>query len=296
MARCCSNEPIGACGSPRSATNCGRICDRSTWSSRTACGAPSWQPAARPQSCGSACCRSTPAHCAPTGPNSARHPECALRIRRAPFVDPFGALRRGDFDALVVWLPVEEPDLTVGPVLFTDDRVLAVSEDHELANSTTLSVEMLADFRHATAPDMPQYWEQAYLPFVTPCGRPIQRVHQVTHSDELINLITAGEIVHARPRRAWRLSKPPTGPRGPTAANCSTCWPPSSVSTSSRPGSQDPDNRSRGSPSKSKNSWTSRVSSTNSSTPSPPRSCCRPISTCKPGADARAPCGPYSPT
>lgn len=128
-----------------------------------------------------------------------RHPECALRIHRAPFVDPFGALRRGDFDALVVWLPVEEPDLTVGPVLFTDDRVLAVSEDHELANSTTLPVEMLADFRHATAPDMPQYWGQAYLPFVTSCGRPIERVHQVTHSDELINLITAGEVVHAFP-------------------------------------------------------------------------------------------------
>ena len=31
--------------------------------------------------------------------------------------DPYSALRRGDLDVLVNWLAVDEPDLTVGPVL-----------------------------------------------------------------------------------------------------------------------------------------------------------------------------------
>ncbi|MBL1077035.1 LysR family transcriptional regulator [Nocardia sp. 2] len=128
-----------------------------------------------------------------------RHPECALSIHRAPFADTFGALRAGVFDALVVWLPVEEPDLTVGPVLFTDERRLAVSEDHELADAPSVSVESFADYRHAVGPDMPPVWEAAYLPFVTPSGRPIERGPAVTTSDELINLVTSGEIVHAFP-------------------------------------------------------------------------------------------------
>ncbi|MFI7129308.1 LysR family transcriptional regulator [Nonomuraea sp. NPDC050153] len=57
----------------------------------------------------------------------ARHPQWQLQIQHASFVDPFAGLRRGDLDMLVCWLPVEEPDLTVGPVLFADPRVLAVA-------------------------------------------------------------------------------------------------------------------------------------------------------------------------
>ncbi|MFC7722284.1 LysR substrate-binding domain-containing protein [Nonomuraea recticatena] len=56
----------------------------------------------------------------------ARHPSWRLRIQHPAFNDPFGALRRGDVDVLVVWLPVEESDLTVGPVLYAEPRVLAV--------------------------------------------------------------------------------------------------------------------------------------------------------------------------
>lgn len=128
-----------------------------------------------------------------------RHPECDLRIHSAPYADPFGTLRRGVFDALVVWLPVTEPDFTVGPVLFTDDRLLAVGADHELANSPAVSVEMLADFQHATGPDMPEYWEEAYLPFVTPRGRPLERGPAATNSDELVNWVSTGDIVHPFP-------------------------------------------------------------------------------------------------
>ena len=79
-----------------------------------------------------------------------RHPQWKLQIQHAPFIDPFAGLRRGDLDVLICWLPVEEPDLTVGPVLFAEPRVVAVAADHELTRLTSVSLEMLADFQHAT--------------------------------------------------------------------------------------------------------------------------------------------------
>ncbi|WP_412537912.1 LysR family transcriptional regulator [Longispora sp. K20-0274] len=134
----------------------------------------------------------------------AQHSQWELQIRVAPYVRPFDMLRAGDFDVLVVWLPVEEPDLTVGPTLFTDPRVLAVSTEHELAGRPTVAHEALADFANATAPDMPDYWEDSYLPFHTPGGRAVERPELVTNADELITLVTNGEIVHPFPSHVTR--------------------------------------------------------------------------------------------
>ncbi|RSN67789.1 LysR family transcriptional regulator [Actinomadura sp. WAC 06369] len=128
-----------------------------------------------------------------------RHPQWRLQIRRAPFTDPFARLRAGELDALIVWLPVEEPDLAVGPVLFTDARLLAVSAEDELASRSSVPLEALAGRRHATAPAMPDYWEDRYLPFQTPRGRPIERSQIVTNGDDLIHLVSTGEIVHGFP-------------------------------------------------------------------------------------------------
>lgn len=133
-----------------------------------------------------------------------RHPQWELQLRRAPFIDPFARLRSGDVDVLVAWLPVEEPDLTVGPVLFTDPRVLAVSAEHELAGRPSVPTEALADFSHASAPHLPDYWEDSYLPFHTPRGQPIERIESITNADELINLVSTGEIVHTFPAHVTR--------------------------------------------------------------------------------------------
>ncbi|GAA0939747.1 LysR family transcriptional regulator [Actinocorallia libanotica] len=129
----------------------------------------------------------------------ARHPDYELILRHTSFADPFGTLRAGDVDALITWLPVEEPDLTVGPVLFTDPRVLAVSASHELAGLASIPVEALADFAHAGVPGMPELWEDGYLPFRTPRGRTIDRVQSVGHADEIIHLVGTGEIIHPFP-------------------------------------------------------------------------------------------------
>ncbi|MFI5645824.1 LysR family transcriptional regulator [Kitasatospora sp. NPDC051705] len=133
-----------------------------------------------------------------------RHPQWELEVRQLVYLDPFGRLRDGDLDVLVVWLPVEEPDFTVGPVLLTDPRILAVSADHELADRTTARLDMFADFQHAMPPAMPDYWEDGYLPFHTSRGRAIERGEPVTNAEELINRVGMGEIVHGFPSHVTR--------------------------------------------------------------------------------------------
>ncbi|MFC7648339.1 LysR family transcriptional regulator [Streptosporangium lutulentum] len=133
-----------------------------------------------------------------------RHPQWELQLRRTPFIDPFAGLRNGDMDVLIAWLPVEEPDLTVGPILFTDPRVLAVSAEHELASRSSVPLEALGGFPHAAVPHMPDYWENSYLPFHTPRGQTIERIEPITNPDELINLVSTGEIVHNFPAHVTR--------------------------------------------------------------------------------------------
>ncbi|MEV0351714.1 LysR substrate-binding domain-containing protein [Nonomuraea sp. NPDC050680] len=108
-------------------------------------------------------------------------------LRHASFVDPFAGLRSGEIDILVTWLPVEEPDLSVGPILFKDRRVLAVAADHELAPRASASVEDIAFHQHSGARRTPDYWEDSFIPFHTPRGRTIERGPLVTNMDELLS-------------------------------------------------------------------------------------------------------------
>ncbi|MER5638557.1 LysR family transcriptional regulator [Kitasatospora sp. NPDC002227] len=134
----------------------------------------------------------------------AKHPQWELEIRQLGYTDPFGWLRNGDFDVLVGWLPVEEPDFTVGPVLLTDPRILAVSEDHELAGRTSARLEMFADFAHPMPPALPDYWEDGYIPFHAPGGRTIERGGEVHNAEDLISRVGMGEIIHGFPSHVTR--------------------------------------------------------------------------------------------
>jgi DNA-binding transcriptional LysR family regulator len=134
-----------------------------------------------------------------------RHPQWRLRIHHAQFPDTFDSLRRGDVDVLVCWLPVEEPDLIVGPVLFTDPRVLAVSVDHELAERASVSLETVADFQHPDVETVPDTWLDAYAPRQSRRGGSIERV-VVRNVDDIMTLTSMAEVVTLFPahmRRYW---------------------------------------------------------------------------------------------
>ena len=127
----------------------------------------------------------------------ARHPQWGVRVRHAPFIDHFGGLRRGEMDVLIAPLPVEEPDLTAGPILFTESRVFLTASDHYLAQRDSVSIEDLADFQVLTGRTVePEYYEEAFIPFSTPRGRTIERGEpHITNLDEICAEVASGEHV-----------------------------------------------------------------------------------------------------
>ncbi|MGW2231246.1 LysR family transcriptional regulator [Streptomyces formicae] len=94
-----------------------------------------------------------------------RHPACVTEIVEIPFADPFGAVRHGEVDTAIVLLPVEEPDLVLGPVFSRQEQTVAVSVRHPLAACDSLTVADLerTTLIAATAP-APAYWRQAQAP------------------------------------------------------------------------------------------------------------------------------------
>jgi DNA-binding transcriptional LysR family regulator len=132
----------------------------------------------------------------------ARYPECAVQIDSAIIHDPFVPLRRGLADVLVNWVSIDEPDLTVGPVIAAYDRVLAVARGHRLAGRESVSVEDMADeLVCVMPPSFPESMAEAFMPLHAPSGRPIRRV-RVQRADDTWSFGAAmaavgrGEIVH----------------------------------------------------------------------------------------------------
>ncbi|MFC8125384.1 LysR family transcriptional regulator [Streptomyces sp. NPDC057302] len=94
-----------------------------------------------------------------------RHPGCVTEIVEVPFSDPFGAVRHGDVDTAIVLLPVQEPDLVLGPLFSRQPQTVAVSLRHPFAARASLRAADLAGtpLISATAP-APAYWRLAQAP------------------------------------------------------------------------------------------------------------------------------------
>ncbi|MGW0806230.1 LysR family transcriptional regulator [Nonomuraea sp. NPDC002799] len=137
-----------------------------------------------------------------------RHPQWELRLRMSAFADPFAPLRNGEVDVLVTWPPVEEPDLTVGPLLFAEPRVLAVSADNALAKWSTTSLEAVTDYRHVTV-EAPGDWFDRYVPDLTPKGRSIDRATLVHNVEDILMNTAMGDTVSLFPRHATRYFRRP---------------------------------------------------------------------------------------
>jgi DNA-binding transcriptional LysR family regulator len=124
----------------------------------------------------------------------ARHPHCEIVFREIHFSDPFGPLRAGMVDLQTCWLPVREPDLTVGPTVLTDELMLMIPTTHPLAGRPTVSLEDLADcVLPQITPPVPSYWETALLPAQTPRGRTIPRGPKVSTFQEVQAAVAANQ-------------------------------------------------------------------------------------------------------
>jgi DNA-binding transcriptional LysR family regulator len=103
----------------------------------------------------------------------ALHPESEVDVVQLSWDDPLGPLRQGDVDLIACWLPIEQPDLVVGPVLTRQPRALVVAREHPLAERAEVSLEELADYAVPRFDGWPREMHEALLPSRTPSGRPI---------------------------------------------------------------------------------------------------------------------------
>jgi DNA-binding transcriptional LysR family regulator len=126
------------------------------------------------------------------------HPECSVEVVQMSWEDPVGWLREGEVEVMATWVPLEQPDLVVGPTLTRQPRVLAVARDHPLAGRDSVDVEELADHRVARFDNWPTDLREAAVPSRTPQGRPIHGTAAGVGDRALLDLpvrVARGELV-----------------------------------------------------------------------------------------------------
>jgi DNA-binding transcriptional LysR family regulator len=127
----------------------------------------------------------------------ARHRHCDVTVYEAFPGEALQRLRRGELDMLAHWLPVEQPDLVVGPLLARAERALAVPVAHPLAERGWATVEDLADNAILDADGVvPPETLAALYPTRSPSGRPIPRRSREGRMAEVLGLVARGEVVH----------------------------------------------------------------------------------------------------
>jgi len=125
-----------------------------------------------------------------------RHPGCrVLTTDTGLGSDQFDWLRHGELDMLAMRLPLSDPELTVGPVLSREPRLLAVAVSHPLATHDSVCVNDLVGYRVPEAPMLPLELREAFAPSVTPSGHRLERVALRTVEEAMVRVAT-GEIVH----------------------------------------------------------------------------------------------------
>ncbi|MQA74030.1 MAG: LysR family transcriptional regulator [Solirubrobacterales bacterium] len=129
----------------------------------------------------------------------ALHTSSTVEVVQMSWDDPFERLREGEIDLMATWLPLDQPDLVVGPVLTEQPRALALAQDHPLADRDSVDVEELADHRLLRFDNWPKELHEAIVPSQTPCGRPIERlripVGERSVSDVAVR-VARGEIAY----------------------------------------------------------------------------------------------------
>ncbi len=128
-----------------------------------------------------------------------QHPECAVEVVQVSWDDPFGRLRENDVELMATWIPLEQRDLVVGPILAKEPRVLAVARDHPLADRDTVDAEVLADYPVVRFDNWPRELHEAMVPFRTPSGRPTAATRIPVGERAVLDIavrVARGELIH----------------------------------------------------------------------------------------------------
>lgn len=94
---------------------------------------------------------------------------------------------------MVAALPVEDPGIAVGPVLFRERRAFVVPAAHPLAARETVSLEDVARLPRITAVEISQAWRDVIFPRRTPRGRRIEHGPSAAGWQGVLSLAGAGK-------------------------------------------------------------------------------------------------------
>ncbi|AYG78853.1 HTH-type transcriptional regulator BenM [Streptomyces hundungensis] len=122
-----------------------------------------------------------------------RHPGHRAQPRELQIADSYPRLRDGDVDLLIVSLPHQEAGTAVGPVLYSERRMLAVSREHPLAGRESVSLEDLTAVKLLQARSVPTHWRTARTPLYTPAGHPVEAGPEFETFQEALALIGADQ-------------------------------------------------------------------------------------------------------
>ncbi|MFI0943686.1 LysR substrate-binding domain-containing protein [Streptomyces sp. NPDC021020] len=135
----------------------------------------------------------------------AGHPAARFVHHDVNPVDPLAGLRAGEIDVAHVWLPVDEPGVTTGPVTHTSPIAVVLSAGHPYATRGSLCLEDYGDLTFIShRSPIPSAMAEVFLPSRTPAGRPVPRGPEVTGWEDLLKTVSSGRAVAATSAEAGR--------------------------------------------------------------------------------------------
>jgi DNA-binding transcriptional LysR family regulator len=125
-----------------------------------------------------------------------RHPRCEVEFINIGYERSYReALRDGELDMLATRLPLSASEITIGPVLSREERVLLVARDDPLAERDSIRYDDLAGRVVSDVPAFPREVMDAFIPPVTRDGRILRRVPNSSAEDTMMR-VALGEQVH----------------------------------------------------------------------------------------------------
>ena len=127
-----------------------------------------------------------------------RHPRCSVELTELTYRDRYyEQLRSGELDLLAIRLPIpDDPEVTVGPILSAEDRVLIVAKDHPLAGRHSVTFDDVADYATLDVPTAPKELLDDLFPPYAPNGRPIRRTVRVKTVGDALAEVAMGKVVY----------------------------------------------------------------------------------------------------
>jgi DNA-binding transcriptional LysR family regulator len=130
---------------------------------------------------------------------SGRHPDVRVELRAFDFTDTVDGLRDRHADCAFLYLPLDDPDLEVTPLL-SEQRVVVMATSHRLARRKVLRPADLADETFIVQPEsVPQAWRDHWLLVRENGRRPPLCPHTADKLEDWLHLIAGGAGIDTAP-------------------------------------------------------------------------------------------------